>query len=87
MANCCLPFCKSDSKRDKKISFHEFPLDNNLRSAWLKAVSHKNFHPNEASNSSRVCSKHFKDEDYVPHLKRRRLKPKSVPSLFPGYPS
>ena len=63
MAYCCAPLCKLDSGKDKKIPFHEFPLDSSLRSAWLKAVSRKNFHPNEASNSSRVCSKHFNDKD------------------------
>ena len=39
MAYCCVPFCKSDSRKYKKISFHELPLDSDLRSVWLKAVS------------------------------------------------
>ena len=39
MAYCCVPFCKSESRKFKKISCHEFPMDSDLRIAWLKAVS------------------------------------------------
>ena len=38
MAYYCVPFCKLDSRKDKKILFHEFPLDSDFRWAWLKGT-------------------------------------------------
>ena len=54
-----------------------------MRSKWLKAISRKDFNPNDKSNSTRVCSKHFKEDDFIPNKKNRRLKRTSVPSIFP----
>lgn len=83
---CCLPLCKSNSKVDK-ISFHEFPADLELNSAWLKAISRKDFAPNDISNSSKVCGYHFKDSDFLQFPTRRCLKKGSIPTVFNGYPT
>lgn len=87
MAYCCVPLCKSNSKKKLGISFHEFPGNETYRQAWLKAISRKDFVPNENSNTSLVCSLHFVDSDFSSStIKRRRLKPDAVPSVFSEYP-
>lgn len=83
-----MPFCKSDRKRKLGISFHEFPANADRRQAWLKAISRKDFVPNDKSSSSVVCSLHFADSDYtLGSTKLRRLKRDAVPSVFSGYPT
>lgn len=52
----------------------------------MKAVSRKDFVPNENSNTCVVCSLHFVDSDYSNSTKRRRLKPDAVPSVFSDNP-
>lgn len=85
---CCVPFCTSDRKKQLGISFHEFPANDNRREAWLKAISRKDFLPNDKSASSVVCSLHFLDSDYtLGTTKLRRLKRDVVPSVFSDYPS
>lgn len=87
MPNCCVPFCTNERGKTKGISFHEFPVDEDLKNNWLKAISRDNFVPNSYSNSSLVCSEHFTINDYTPNLKRKLLKRDSVPSKFPNYPT
>ena len=84
MVHCCVPLCKSNYRKNPELSYHEFPANNDMKSAWLKAISRKNFQPNDKSNSSRVCSKHFKEDDYIPNTKYRLLKRASIPSIFPS---
>ncbi|CAN7997394.1 unnamed protein product [Ixodes hexagonus] len=90
MVCCCVPLCKSEykSKKDGGLSFHEFPVTH-LREQWIRAISRKG--PDNAlwqpNGRSRVCSLHFKDDDYKQcNNIRRLLKPTAVPSIFPGYP-
>ncbi|KAG0428768.1 hypothetical protein HPB47_024264 [Ixodes persulcatus] len=85
---CSVPFCKSDRKRKLGISFHEFPANDDRRQTWLKAISRKDFVPNDKSSSSVVCSLHFADSDYtLGSTKLRRLKRDAVPSIISGYPT
>ncbi|GFQ98631.1 DNA transposase THAP9 [Trichonephila clavata] len=88
MVYCCVPFCKSDSKKkEKNVSFHEFPSNLQLRDAWIKNISRSNFDVNDKSASSVVCSKHFKETDFVSDRIKRILKKGTVPTVFPGYAS
>ncbi|KAJ4425819.1 hypothetical protein ANN_27445 [Periplaneta americana] len=87
MPNCCVPFCTNERGKTKGISFHEFPVDEDLKDKWLKAISRDKFVPNSYSDSSLVCSEHFTISDYTPNLKRKVLKRGSVPSKFPNYPA
>ncbi|KAH7933921.1 hypothetical protein HPB49_019155 [Dermacentor silvarum] len=83
MAYCCVPNCKSDGKHKiAGVSFHEIPAESTLREAWIRAIDRPDWTPNVSSNYSRVCSKHFKDEDFT-NGQRRRLKKGIVPALFP----
>ncbi|EZA61229.1 THAP domain-containing protein [Ooceraea biroi] len=63
---------------DPKISFHLIPKDVIRRDKWLEAIYLKNWHPNK---TAAVCSEHFKEEDYKPHLTLRKLKEDAVPYL------
>ena len=79
---CCVPFCSTRSQG------HAFPSDSLLRKQWLHAIKRDKFRP---TKHSRVCSSHFKEDDYLPQswesqhagIKRRKaLKKGSVPSVF-----
>lgn len=43
-------------------------------------------HPWIPKDRSKVCSLHFREDDYRRDLKTRRLKPDAVPSVFADYP-
>lgn len=86
MVYCCVPYCKSSSRRkgEDKISFHEFPSNINLREKWIKNIS-RDFIV-IVKDKSVVCNKHFTAEDYVPGKKCRYLKKDACPAVFPSYP-
>ena len=100
VATCCVPFCKSGyssvRRTKKKTGFFQFPSNAERKAAWIRAIHRKNFVP---STYSRVCSIHFKEEDFVTQrrdsnprrhsgpLKKKTLKPDAVPSVFPDHPS
>ena len=69
--HCCVTLCKSLFERNINILFCEFQSDNHIRSSWLKVIYRKDFYSNDQSNSSRLCSKHFKELLYVLFLKQR----------------
>ena len=57
-----VPYCFSNSKKDKHLSFYSFPDGKSkgkqlLRKKWLHMVSRKDFAPTNGGH--RVCSKHF----------------------------
>ena len=68
-----------------KISFHiKFPDDEGVFRQWIVAIRRDirvNF---QATQNSRVCSRHFKPADYIRSLTGRKKTLKSaVPSVFP----
>ncbi|KAH8024859.1 hypothetical protein HPB51_001772 [Rhipicephalus microplus] len=86
MAYCCVPLCKSDEKKKPAgLSFHELPADADARARWLAAIRRDKWSPNTTSCYTKVCSRHFKEEDFI-EGKRRRLKKGAVPSVFEEYP-
>lgn len=98
--SCSVPFCKSGysslRRNQKKVSVFQFPADPDRRAAWTRAIHRSNFVP---TKYSRVCSLHFKEEDFVSErcdknprrqsgrLKKKSLKGDAIPSVFPDYPS
>ncbi|KAH6931010.1 hypothetical protein HPB50_021321 [Hyalomma asiaticum] len=90
MVQCCVPFCKSTPGPSNNYSFHEFPVTK-IRFEWLRRIARKGDgtgnQPWCPSDRSKVCSLHFREEDFRPDLKKRRLLPNAVPSIFPGYPA
>ena len=97
---CVVPLCKTGSssarRRARKTSVFKFPVDPDRRAAWIRAIRRNNFEPNQ---NSRVCSVHFRQEDFVSErldrnsrrhtrrLKKKILEDDAIPSVFPGYPS
>ncbi|KAH7958918.1 hypothetical protein HPB49_006516 [Dermacentor silvarum] len=58
----------------------------NARARWLAAIQRDKWSPNTTSCYTNVCSRHFKEEDFI-EGKRRRLKKGAVPPIFEEYPS
>ncbi|XP_059051622.1 zinc finger and BTB domain-containing protein 24-like [Achroia grisella] len=77
---CCVQFCTNDTKRMTKsqgITFHLFPKEANLRTAWIEALNMKDWEPKERSS---VCSEHFhKDDFYDTKCGLRKIKNGAVP--------
>lgn len=68
--NCCVPQCHSLAKRDRTLSFHNFPNSGEKcqregtstasRAEWIRVLRIGK----PVTKTMRVCSKHFKKEDY-----------------------
>lgn len=86
MTYCSVPFCKSysRSKTVEKVSFHEFPSDATLARKWLISIGREDIEVNLNFYIARhyVCGKHFREEDYMPNLTRKRLKRYALPTIF-----
>ncbi|KAL1489512.1 hypothetical protein ABEB36_013469 [Hypothenemus hampei] len=55
MGRCCAYRCSNSGT-------HVFPKNNKLRKKWINAWKRKTFFP---TKYSRLCSNHFKQEDFV----------------------
>ncbi|KMQ91528.1 thap domain-containing protein [Lasius niger] len=73
MVRCLVPSCKNTSEiRDwkkridtgemrKKVSFHSFPKDPATRNLWIDILK---LDAASIPVAARICSDHFKEEDY-----------------------
>ena len=87
---CAVPQCGNRST-DKTLSFHRFPVEPIRLKKWIIAIKRDigvNF---QVTTHTRVCSSHFRKEDYLPtsgsdpsdtSTQRRQLVPCAVPSIF-----
>lgn len=79
--HCCILSCsKSEKDNDESgapITLHSFPRSKNLRDRWVTFTRRMNFTPN---SHSRLCSRHFVDQDYEKNGKC--LRPSAIPSKF-----
>ena len=84
-----VPGCTNNSRKTTGISYHRLPTDKRLRQAWMARVRREN--PLNIDNCF-VCSAHFtpdcfeeiKPSALLPGYRSRpRLKPNSIPSIFP----
>ena len=106
---CCVPECRTGYKKQKrdaedadleKVPIFEFPKDKDQQLKWLRAIPRDNL---TITSSTRVCAKHFYEDDFV-HcstdlregrkqsresvtLKVIRLKSNAIPRIFPNVPS
>ncbi|KAH7964638.1 hypothetical protein HPB51_027123 [Rhipicephalus microplus] len=96
---CCVPGCTGNYKTGKKIQVFSFPKDADALKQWLRAIPRKDFVP---TSCTKVCADHFdascieKTTSYTDPRTGRvieialpvpRLRPGSVPTVFPGCPS
>ncbi|XP_047542941.1 zinc finger protein 23-like [Vanessa atalanta] len=77
---CCVQNCTNDTRRTTKshgITFHMFPKETNLRTAWIEALGLSDWEPRERSA---VCSEHFQqDSFYQTRCGLRKVKNGAVP--------
>ncbi|XP_041667417.1 THAP domain-containing protein 6-like isoform X2 [Cheilinus undulatus] len=74
----CKHRCNAES-RSKGITFHGFPKAIELRKQWEAALRRKGF---TASTASRLCSEHFRKEDFDTTGQTVRIRSGVVPSVF-----
>lgn len=79
---CCVPGCTTQGR----FGFHKFPCDEGNCWLWQQKVRKRNVSTKYLPFSQyRVCEKHFKEEDYIRSVNKKRLSKTSVPSvLVPG---
>jgi len=84
--HCCVPRCSSNSRHSGNgaITFHAFPVDPKERKLWIHSVRRADYKKLTVNKHTKVCSKHFRDEDFIQpqYSKRRMLKKGVVPSVF-----
>lgn len=67
-----------------QVSFHRFPQDAEVYKKWIIAIRRDEGKHFKVTKATKVCSKHFSEEDYVPKVAngRRHLYTHAVPSVF-----
>ena len=84
--NCCVPFCNATSKKNKNLRFHRFPKKRGLKDQWIAKIRRDEGDYFAVTENTRVCSKHFCEEDYTVSEdgkgKKIVLKKGAVPTIF-----
>ena len=83
-----VPECTNNSRKATGVSYHRIPKDTSLRQAWMARIRRVN--PCNVDHSF-VCSAHFTPDCFeetpanlvAGYRRRSRLRPNSVPSVFP----
>ncbi|KAM3850216.1 THAP domain-containing protein 6-like [Diretmus argenteus] len=81
-ASCAAWGCanrRSLGSRSRGITFHMFPKEKELRRQWEVALKRESF---SASDSSVICSEHFKLEDFDRTGQTVRIRDGTKPSVF-----
>ncbi|XP_065096727.1 uncharacterized protein [Paramisgurnus dabryanus] len=83
---CSVPCCSNNKKKFPYLSFHDFPVDEEICSRWVRAIRRdEGLGFKILRGSTYVCSQHFAPEDTytTPSSGRTRIKKGAVPSRFP----
>ncbi|GAB6025313.1 hypothetical protein CHUAL_010728 [Chamberlinius hualienensis] len=84
MVACAAYGCKNRSEKSRGVTFHTFPRNAEILKKWIQAIRRKNWTPTQ---SSRLCSIHFRPEDIDrTSLCVVRLRENVIPCIFPTYP-
>ncbi|XP_072943148.1 uncharacterized protein [Epargyreus clarus] len=75
VVSCCIKGCKSKKYPGCKLSFHYFPVDENIRKKWLKVTNVKG-----SLTHKKICPLHFRSDDFIIKGTHVYLKPGTVPS-------
>lgn len=59
--NCCVPQCFANNRKNKGLSFFNFPKNVTLKKQWIIAIKTAK----EPSRWSKVCSRHFTEDDFI----------------------
>ena len=80
--------CGSPLYKGEKYTLHSFPKLTSVRNDWVERINRAGFVP---THTSRLCSKHFSSECYLPEeenvddrgrkRKKPHLKERAVPTL------
>ncbi|XP_075732686.1 THAP domain-containing protein 6-like [Rhipicephalus microplus] len=85
MVSSCVAFgCTNRAKQKPGITFHVFPKDKTLRDAWQRAVRRDGREP---KNADVLCSEHFEANCFDRMGQTTRLRPGSIPTIFPAFPA
>nr|XP_037273256.1 THAP domain-containing protein 2-like [Rhipicephalus microplus] len=85
MVGSCAAFgCANRVKQTPGITFHVFPKDCELRSAWERAVRREGWTPKK---NDVLCSTHFEADCFDRTGQTTRLRAGSIPTKFAAFPA
>ncbi|CAL8319692.1 unnamed protein product [Arctogadus glacialis] len=83
---CMVPRCTNKTRKGRAVSFHNLPKDSERCKQWLRMINHPKIGEDiEAIKQQKVCSIHFKPEDFEFNalgMKRAALLNTAIPSIF-----
>ncbi|XP_067280272.1 uncharacterized protein [Pseudorasbora parva] len=81
---CSVPGCSNSKQRHPYLSFHDFPVQKELRKTWVRMIRRDEGPSFKIMRGSTfVCSMHFETEDvYISKSGRKRLKSDAAPCRF-----
>ena len=84
--HCCVPGCTKEGYREEhgsKVSYFQFPREKIVKKKWIQAIRRDEGKDFKISDSTKVCSRHFRNEDLKTTLAGKIcLKPGALPSIF-----
>uniref|UniRef100_A0AAQ4S430 THAP domain-containing protein 1 n=1 Tax=Gasterosteus aculeatus aculeatus TaxID=481459 RepID=A0AAQ4S430_GASAC len=82
---CSVPCCSNNKHIFAYLSFHDFPVDAEIRACWVRAIKRDEGPSFKIlRGSTYVCSQHFAPEDLCTSASgRTRIKKGATPSRFP----
>ncbi|XP_045907749.1 dynein axonemal assembly factor 11 isoform X2 [Micropterus dolomieu] len=86
MANrCIVPNCSSGKRETNRPGLHRLPSDAARRADWLRLIKNPKFKPDtppQKLKDLRVCSIHFREEDFDAAFRRLKSNVRVKPSIF-----
>ena len=85
--HCCVPGCTKEGYREEhgsKVSYFQFPREKIVKKKWIQVIRRDEGKDFKISDSTKVCSRHFRNEDLKKTLAGKIcLKPGL--RYFPGF--